>query len=408
MTLKRLSVSDKTLLKCAVSVCIVFLVYCIYFYKLNKFLPYPFFYDKTDTLMDFFNINFSSLSGLAYSRDHVFYSPFLLLLGIAITPTSCFDLQTAYDLRDCAGYTYWIFFFVTNAVAFYFLKKIIGSCDGANYWLLLFAISFPLLYGLERGNYIHISLLLLTLFLLYSDGIRGYLTLPFVLLSKYYLCVIMLPYLLSRNYRLLMVAAAAFVSWNLIFAYIYADPGWLSIYKYLISFSSGTSNLIEAIYMPTSLQPYVALLSKKGYAADIFLPALLLVKISVVARLIQFVRSAGVHTQNQTFHMMMVLIVFLQVFTPAASYYSIVLLIPFFCYFIGKNLFDLHEKLLVMMLMLPLPFAAYVAYSHSGVAYISNEFVKYQVVTGWHSIITPILLLGFFYKITIWSYDNEE
>jgi len=327
------------LLRVAVFFLFFFSLYSWMFFSENGYLPYPFFYNKNDTFMDFFNINYSALGG-----D-----------GKYITPEYCNTINDSFELRDCnlnvLFYSLLPPLLISLFVMWWKSKRGLGG--DVYWWILLFLFSFPLAYGFERGNYIFYGFLFLTIYVFFES--KWYALLPLCITSKYYLIALLLPYLRWRKKMLLCAILALII--NVALALQYGDAGWVYIPKYILNFSGGVSNWREAIYAPTSIFAFSTVLNFiPSYSVEfLFRIALFILKFTILMDFIACVSRIDCRSAERRLWVGMLALIFLEIITPAAGLYSLMLLYPFFIYFAGKNLLSEYQKILAILLALPYP-----------------------------------------------------
>jgi hypothetical protein len=147
----------------------LFLLKILYYVLFLHHLPPPFYYDANNTFFDFFEISrMSFMSGL-YENTSPNYLPFVFGLGRLFSPLSC-DLTNPYNFRICAlPSALWVtFFYVLAAILLgrYLRQNHLNKAKLTTILKIDFILltSPMLLYALERGNYIILTLLLLVIY----------------------------------------------------------------------------------------------------------------------------------------------------------------------------------------------------------------------------------------------------
>lgn len=146
---------------------IINLIYFINFFKINHYLPNPFFVNSNDTFMDFYNPLFHSLKGDFYSAYKSLFPPInvfiLKFLGMGIdienynTPTELRHDNPYLSILVCIFYIS-IIALIINIGEWKKFKK-------SDRFLVFLAIvlSAPVIFSLERGNLIFLALAFLAL-----------------------------------------------------------------------------------------------------------------------------------------------------------------------------------------------------------------------------------------------------
>ena len=143
------------------------IVYFALFLYFNKYLPAPFVLDKNDTFMDFYNPLFWVLKDEFYTTYKSVYPPinyfFLKLFTFNLDSNS---FSSSFQLREAKSNL--IYYLLTiNAVIIFLILKIgdwreVAIRKHKLIWIAIF-FSTPVLFAMERGNLIFLSLLVLQL-----------------------------------------------------------------------------------------------------------------------------------------------------------------------------------------------------------------------------------------------------
>lgn len=173
--------------------------YYLYFLSINSYLPAPFFYDASDTLMDFYNPLFWVIKDGFYTTFHSVYPAlnyFLLkIFAVAIPPD---QILNAFQLRDqftifglIISFVYIFIIWITVNVGEW--RKIHFIPRGLIFLACL--LSVPVLFGLERGNLIFFGLLFFALYLNASNPWVKAIFLGLLINIKPYFAILLLQYL---------------------------------------------------------------------------------------------------------------------------------------------------------------------------------------------------------------------
>jgi hypothetical protein len=130
----------------------------VWFYLTYHYLPQPFIFNTFDTFMDWFNTaDFAHRPG-AYDKWHSIYPPLSFVFLGLFSIDSCYG--SSVNARDCD----WIG--ITAILSFYALSVVLAF---ATFWRanrasaiprgLSFALGFPILFCVERGNLIVVGLI---------------------------------------------------------------------------------------------------------------------------------------------------------------------------------------------------------------------------------------------------------
>ncbi len=386
-------------LKISATGLVLFILYVISNIFLNGFVPPPFFYNQNDHGMDFFNINWMAHQEDVYSVRKVFYSPLMLWLGKLMTPEGCVDLPNAFATRSCAIQVSLFQWSAFLSAAFGALWLVLRGSKNSIWWWLLFILSFPMLYGIERGNYIVLALPLLVWYVL-SLGLPGRL-LPLSLLPlfKYYLGILFIPYLLKASWKFKIYLVFFFILFNLLGAWLYGNSDWINIPSNLLNFSGGVSNFLEAAWGPTTFSAFkfIANLYGAPYWISICLQWLsVIVRIWVICRLVIYLIDIDKLLLDEAY-LSLVLFIALLVLSPSPGMYSIILAFPFIAYGLRNSFFTVKEKALIVLMCLPFPIPVFEA-MYFEVPEMSEKFrwISLQL----QSFALPIILLVLFYELT--------
>ena len=217
--------SLKTLLNVLVVLNGLFLVKIIYYVLFLHHLPPPFYYDPNNTFFDFFVINGASFNVNIFS-DTQYYLPFVFGLGRILSPSHC-DVSNIYYFRSCALTSiFWAVCFYLSAsflLSHYLsrlhaIKNNITSTLKINFIVLTSPI---LLFALERGNYIILTLLLLVAYE-FIRPMSARIILAILLINlKIYMAILLLPMLLKGCYKHLAVIFLGVLVSNVMISHVF-------------------------------------------------------------------------------------------------------------------------------------------------------------------------------------------
>ncbi len=180
------------------------LIYTMGFLVTQGYLPQPYFYDPTDTWMDWFNTSLWARDQGAYDTWATIYPPisfvFLRLFGLE----ACHAGADGGSVRDCDWlavgtlHAFYIIDVVLIAWTFYKLDRRTALPRA-----LALGAGLPMLYGLDRGNLVIVTFAFFVLahgILLRSARLR-WLAAGIAINFKIYLIASIFPYLLRRRWR---------------------------------------------------------------------------------------------------------------------------------------------------------------------------------------------------------------
>ena len=195
-----------TLLNVLVVLNLLFLVKVAYYVSFLHHLPPPFYYDPNNTFFDFFEINRMSFTAHLFADFQPNYLPLVFGLGQLLSPQHC-DLANPYNFRACAlpSILWMVGFYVMAA---FFLGRFLRTTHHIqNNICQVLKVDFivltspMLLFALERGNYIILTLLLLVVYE-FSKPMWARALLAILLINlKIYMAILLLPMLLKGHYK---------------------------------------------------------------------------------------------------------------------------------------------------------------------------------------------------------------
>lgn len=255
----------------------LFLMTQIYaFYGISNFflnygyLPSPFLLDKSDTFMDLFNSIFWADNEGKYSDWKSVYPPlnFILLSGIKLVFLGGQSFTNAFSIRQ-SGLSIEIFFVIAYLLLPILVLKTTIWKDFSilNKSLLYFAfiLSSPMLFTLERGNVIIITLIFLALAISHS-GMYRCMFIAFLINIKPYFFVLTFLFLIKNESKefLLCVGAAAII---FIITGLVLDKNFLLFFENILNFSNTTNlfSLHDIISLPSSMSAYSAILNSEQF-----------------------------------------------------------------------------------------------------------------------------------------------
>ena len=154
--------------------------------------------------------------------------------------------------------------------------------------------------------------------------------------------------------------------------------------------------------MPTSIQSFVLYLRNVNNVLPslLLIQIILLIKFIILLKYLYFLAKVDLLSVNTLMRFFVASILFLQVITPAAGYYSLILLYPFFCYLIREKCIGVAEERLIILSVLPYPLSIKDLYSCCGGPLHITSGVERLFNLGLQSVVVPIVLILLFFKIT--------
>jgi hypothetical protein len=175
------------------------IVYFALFLYFNKYLPAPFVLDKNDTFMDFYNPLFWVLKDEFYTTYKSVYPPinyfFLKLFTFNLDASS---FSSSFQLREAKSNL--IYYLLTiNAVIIFLILKIgdwreVAIRKHKLIWIAIF-FSTPVLFAMERGNLIFLSLLVLAIYIAVENIWVKAITFALLVNIKPYFILLLIEYL---------------------------------------------------------------------------------------------------------------------------------------------------------------------------------------------------------------------
>jgi hypothetical protein len=188
------------------------LVWAMMFLAFNGFLPHPFFYEPSDTFMDWYNSAYWAYDKGRYDSWGSVYPPLSFVVLRMFSFSACYQGAEGLTSRDCdwLGIVVLHAVFILNAVliALTFLKIDRKTALPRSIALV---VGLPMLFALERGN---LLLLTFTCILLgYGPILKSarlrWLAVGLAINFKFYLIASLFPQLLKRRWRWFEGAAIA-------------------------------------------------------------------------------------------------------------------------------------------------------------------------------------------------------
>jgi hypothetical protein len=233
-----------TLLNVLVVLNALFLVKILYYVLFLHHLPPPFYYDPNNTFFDFFEIGRMSFKADLFSAFSPNYLPFVFGLGQLFSPLGC-DLINPYNFRSCAlpAILWMVSFYMLAAFLLgrYLRRAHLISEDLQTLLKVDFIVltSPMLLFALERGNYIILTLLLLVIYE-FTKAFWARTILAILLINlKIYMLIILLPMLLKGYFKKIVIILFGVIVSNTLISYLFNyEFDWTNFAFHLLHFEA--------------------------------------------------------------------------------------------------------------------------------------------------------------------------
>lgn len=188
-------------LACCIASAVVFHIWHVFEFG---YLFVPFFYEPSDTFMDWFNTVFWAHDPGRYDNWQTIYPPLSFSIMRLLSIKSCYADSEGLTARDCdwVGTVVLLSVFFLNSLLIFLVFWRIDRTTVVPRW---FALSFglPMLHALERGNILLMAFtgVLLAFGPLLASARLRWLALAVAINLKVYLLAILFPQLLKRRWR---------------------------------------------------------------------------------------------------------------------------------------------------------------------------------------------------------------
>ena len=242
---------------------IIFIIYSLVYVYQNEYLPSPFLYDKNDTFMDFFNPLYWSDNDTRYSVWNSIYPPlsFIILkfLNAISGPIFASDPFLLREAGTNIKYLLFLIFLVSPALTIYYYNHKYFSFKIKFIIYFIFISSLPFIFTLERGNLIIFSLPLLSILLFNKNCFLKILSLSLLINLKPYFVILIIPYVLQKNWIILLKTIFATLVIYIITT-ILLGSGFFSFMQNLTGFNNSIFSLREIMSMPSSITNFSILI----------------------------------------------------------------------------------------------------------------------------------------------------
>lgn len=266
--------------------------FCYYLYYLteNGYLPSPFVYDKSDTLMDLFNSTYWAYDEGRYTDWGSVYPPlgFLILKVFRFIFNGTLDGDPSY-MRANSIFFAWGFLLVYLLVPVLVLSTRLWQDFRRNEKILTYCcivLSTPMLFALERGNLIVLAPILIAVALSRIGFLRA-VSIALLINIKPYFIVLMIYYVVRKNWNGFLLCTIAS---GLIFTIsgLVLDNHFLLFLRNIFDFSQNDEifALREVMALPSSISAFSYVLKNPDgamFASDL----LSLERIKIISYIIE-------------------------------------------------------------------------------------------------------------------------
>jgi len=403
-------ISSKNTLRLFFIVEIIFFVYTLVFFLKNKYLPSPFFSDVHDTWMDFFHINFIAIKNETYAQSHAIYSTFNLWIARLLVSQECLQVNNAFDLRACDYFSAMIYGVIVLFLNFLLIIKIMYRSTEKYLWASVMTLSFPMLYGIERGNYIFLALFGLSVFVLVNNAFFKSLILSIPVVMKFYLLLFLAPIFLRYKYWYVLTTVTLIVVVNYVFGLLTNIHDWYLIVPNILSFGAAKPPPLWVVGgYPSIFNTYIVLRELNVDNAILLLSYLVqsTIVFIIIARILiwfplVFKNKGDIH------HILLVLLLAYLLLTTKAGYYSFILIFPFMAYLLNKNIISYRAKIFFILSLIPYPFQWLLDSSQNYHLAFSAQQVTIVDSISANSFFPAIFLFMLFYDLTSQIFNEGE
>jgi hypothetical protein len=233
------------------------------------YLPQPFFYEPSDTWMDWFNTAYWAHDKGAYDNWGTIYPPLSFVVLRLLGDARCYSGAEGLASRDCdwAGIVAIHAIFVLNA---FLIARIYFKIDRGTALPRAFALAagMPMLFALERGNILLLcfTCMLLAFGPLLKSARLRWLAAGLAINFKVYLIAGVVAQLLKRRWRWFEGAVIATVVVYIISYALFGVGTPMEIYRNISNYSSGfEASQVLDIWYSVTYQPLISLLEGTNF-----------------------------------------------------------------------------------------------------------------------------------------------
>lgn len=372
--------------------------YSATFFWEKHYLPAPFFGDISDSWMDFYNINFYAAHADFYTKFASFYSPLNVLIAQVLSDPACIEAGTPKTYRICNPWSALLFLGLTWMLSLIFLWHTLRGCKLRGLWFVVIGFSFPMVFAMERANYLMLAIPILFLWL--GSHARWNFVFELLLANiKYYLLLFQGFYLVRNRLIHVAVFMVALLVFSVVLGSLTGLPGVANIPKNLVNFVGGPGGL--SFLFNTTVDAYVGIqqLFFLGFGNKQWMQLLVIaIKLFIVIRL--WIYLTEIRLVIEQHWMNFILLIVLLLITSAPGFYGQVLLLPYMAYFLQKNYFNKGDQFFLILLCLPYPVKIKTLNAFHNFYLFDETMVGLPLELFLQSLIQPLLLFVLFMRLT--------
>ena len=327
------------------------LTYILVSLESNGYLPAPFFYDKFDTFMDFFNVQYWTYDEGRYTEWQSIYTPFSFWI-VSFFPY--FD--NGYEplmLRE-EGILYLIgLYVITTILILYFQSKSIMHSN--KIILIMLFLSMPFLFTLERGNLLFITLIFLLISSLNYKKIWIFSIFMAMAISlKIYLVALLFIPLLNLHFSRIILTLLLAVFINIISANLLGESNWWLFMSNILEFSSNpkhyewsyfTYSYQNILLAFTELNPKYKDIGVWSHLLTLFTTFIFFLFVSI-----KYLLSSSSFRDKGRNTLFLLLIMLIMIVVKNSGGYVFILLFPF----LSSIIFNRISLYILLLLLLPI------------------------------------------------------
>ena len=387
-----------------------FFIRIIFFYLTQGHLPEDIFHNHiNDMFMDFYNINYNAFSDDRYISFKSLYPPINFLIAQFFVSEECRYMINNYDydsvdLRSCDIAQIFYFYILTIFISIFFTLKFIKEKFFTNTnnlvfipIAIIFFFSFPMLYELERGNYIIFAYLLFVIYLnLQASNTPFALFLQGMLINlKPYFLIFLIMNFFKRSFLNLFLIILISVSIFVISSQILGDQNVLVLFNNILSFGTTDSLNLSALNFSAS---YLNLIRFIKVIFSIDLTFLFFIFFIILSLLMIYVFWSCSNINN----CILISILYLLAIFDSVGPYFLIFLLPFFGFFYKSS-----KPIFFIFLLILLPFDIIIFNKYlflDSFSFLSKaNYTDQNIVLGLNGILRPLWVILLFIYVFIES-----
>lgn len=350
-----------------------------------KHLPAPFYYDYTDSFMDYFNSMAWANKGSYYQNWKTVYHELTFSIVRYTESRDCYHVTDQFILRSCSKWSLIYLLLSYCAGTYLCIKSLARSLKNYNIksnlaYFVIVILNFPLIYGLERGNTIVYVFLLIAIYLNVKSNLISSTALAIAILLKPYLVILLLPKFIYKKWIAISIVLINILAISMLVGF---DLGKA---EYLISNLQNFANAkdFSRAYLGTSFANFFQYFDI-AYLKIIFYCASILI---LVYGMMNFIKS---QIKLDEHYLSYLLLVVLLVFSGAPGVYSISLLLPLLL-LVRQFYTDRKFQLLNLLVFMPFGFVVYRLPGLLNAKYLLGEYGDIDTLITASTFLTPLFL----------------